>query len=110
MNFMKMNRRKFIRNTSYAGLLPILGINTLANTFFDSDNQLKKKNWIWLMPDLRTEKDEWKRRFEELKNALKTLLFDKKIYFDIRKRVLEYAVKTDKLKVLSDGLNRLLIS
>jgi len=63
-----MNRRSFIQKISKQTLsvAALLALSGWAKVFPGSR---KSKNWIWITPDLNASDDDWKRRFEKLKQS-----------------------------------------
>ena len=60
-----MNRRTFLKELIGKSIASLLFLNGLAFPFTTK----KSKNWIWIPPDADASTDEWKRRFENLKNS-----------------------------------------
>ncbi|NOQ98265.1 MAG: family 10 glycosylhydrolase [Calditrichae bacterium] len=64
-----MNRRELMRNF-FQKTIAISGYLSFFNTMaFSSPGLRRTKNWVWITPDIEATDDEWKRRFEQLKNA-----------------------------------------
>ncbi len=60
-----MNRRNFIKNT-----LALQAYLTLHKTMLMANmKEMKTKNWVWIPVDIKASDDDWKRRFERLKNT-----------------------------------------
>jgi len=50
--------------------LAVTGYLTFFNTLNGNNKGLRKsKNWVWITHDIQASDDDWKRRFEKLKNA-----------------------------------------
>lgn len=63
-----MKRRVFL--SDLIKFMSLNGIFSLANkTGAVNYSKKRSKNWMWLTPDTRATDDEWKARFERLKNA-----------------------------------------
>ena len=63
-----MKRRNFVKNLSLA-LTGTAGLWSLHNLGCSASGKRKSKNWVWMTPDANSSDDEWKARFEKLKNA-----------------------------------------
>jgi len=54
----------FKKSLALSGYLSLFGSERT-----NGSNLRKTKNWVWITPDLKSSDDDWKRRFEQLKNA-----------------------------------------
>lgn len=67
-----MNRRKFLKLSGVS--FGAAGMNLASSHFwrklvFANTMKNKKKNWIWIQPDLGKSEDDWKRTFEKWRAA-----------------------------------------
>jgi uncharacterized lipoprotein YddW (UPF0748 family) len=60
-----MNRRKFLKDMAVKSVATIGFFNMPTLSF----NENKSKNWVWITPDLEATVDDWKSRFDKLKDS-----------------------------------------